>query len=116
MELADVLRSSAWVALRTEIHPWDDDENKAIRGYDGFTRFWCPEAVFDLYWVAELEGDQLTLIATEDMMLTGFRKSLPGAGERQTLQALAEHLNWKSLARAAVVALQRRQFELFEDK
>ena len=112
----EFLRSSSWVALRTEIHPWDDVANESVRGYDGFTRFWCPEAVFDLYWVAEHDGDKLTLIATEDMMLTGFRQALPGASEQQTLQALAEHLNWKSLARAAVVALERRQFDLFEDK
>ena len=112
----DRLRSSVWHVLRTEIEAWDDDESGMLRGYDGMTRFWCQEAVFDIYWVAELSGGNLLIMPTEDMILTGFRRPLPNGRSREMLQALASHLDWQSAARAAVMAVERQQFDLFEDE
>ena len=50
------LLHSDWQELRTELVEWDDCGH-GIEGFDGLTRYWCAEAVFDIYWIAEREPD-----------------------------------------------------------
>lgn len=100
-----------WKELRTEVSPWDDDPDESIEGFDGYTRFWCRHAVFDIYWVAEVEARELTLFLTSDLMLTGFRESLPFSLTAQELVDLARHVGWSTAARSALKAGQLNLFE-----
>jgi hypothetical protein len=95
---------SEWKELRSEVSEWDDHEEE-IHGFDGFTRFWCKHAVFDVYWVAEgrMPG-KMTAYLTSDVMLTGFREPLPFECDNDLLVTLAQHVGW---ARAAQNALQQ---------
>ncbi len=100
------LLACPWRELRSEISAWED-VGSGLTGYDGFTRYWCPEAVFDVYWIVEGEpaGD-VTAYLTDDLVLTGFRAEISFAIEPGFLKQLAAHVGWVNSVRQVLVQLQ----------
>ena len=100
----DDLLVANWRELRSEVSVWDaDDDDK--EGFDGYTRFWCPEAVFDVYWVAErLNSSEVALYLTSDMLLTGFKSPLTFEVSGELMVELAKKIHWERVATAALRA------------
>lgn len=93
------LFESQWHELRTELTSWDDYADC----YEGLTRFWCKEAVFEVYWVAELKEDAgFELYLTEDLELAGFESRLNIQPSLEWKGKLAEALCWREIATAVV--------------
>lgn len=93
---ASDLFSCIWRELRSEISPWDSVDPRTP-GFDGFSRYWCPLAVFDVYWVAESEGaGEITAYLTSDMRVTGFKAPLDFVLSEEELGRLALHVGWKN--------------------
>ena len=96
------LLGASWRELRSEVAPWDREDTDT-EGYDGFSRFWCPEAVFDVYWVAErISTSEVALYLTSDMLLTGFKAPLPFAVTGEYLVSLAKKIHWERVATLAL--------------
>lgn len=91
------LHASLWKELRTELHEWDDEEGV---GFDCLTRYWCREAVFEIYWVAEWEKDsEFSVYLTEDLQLAGFKTKLNYQPSIEWKRALAVKLGWHQRAK-----------------
>ena len=103
-----------WKQLRSEIVEWNAED---VDGYDGSTRFWCREAIFDIYWVAErAEGEEkrYEVYLTEDLELTGFKASLPFRVNLDWKISLAEHLNWRGAVVQVLKNSKDTQLDMFE--
>tara|TARA_R110002110_G_scaffold405816_1_gene625206 strand:+ start:232 stop:588 length:357 start_codon:yes stop_codon:yes gene_type:complete len=108
------LNTSVWKELRTELHEWDEDEE--IAGFDCLTRYWCPEAVFEIYWIAQREeGDEFSVYLTEDLQLAGFKARLSYQPTIEWKRALAVKLGWQQRAKDILRELDGTQMELFKD-
>ena len=115
LDPATLLRCD-WRELRTELVEWDDCEG-STEGYDGLTRYWCPDAVFEIFWVAEREqGDtRFKVYLTEDLQLAGFRAALgfkPSLGWKTDL---ANTIHWQDKAMLVLKQVTGTQLELFEE-
>ena len=108
------LHTSLWRELRTELQEWDDGED--IAGFDGLTRYWCEDAVFEIYWVAEKGAEgEYSVYLTEDLQLAGFKTRLayqPSMGWKRTL---AVKLGWQQRAKDILRDLSGTQMELFKE-
>lgn len=94
------LFESHWHELRTELTSWDD----CVGSYEGLTRFWCKEAVFEVYWVAEQKAESgIELYLTEDLELAGFEAQLNKQPTLEWKGKLAEALCWREIASAVIV-------------
>lgn len=92
------LTTCEWKELRTELHEWDDWEE--VDGFDCLTRYWCPEAVFEIYWVAEREDENtFSVYLTEDLLLAGFKTELTYQPSLEWKRALAVRLGWQQRAK-----------------
>tara|TARA_R110002072_G_scaffold1598_5_gene13574 strand:- start:914 stop:1270 length:357 start_codon:yes stop_codon:yes gene_type:complete len=110
----DHLLTAAWMELRTELHQWDDLEE--IEGYDCLTRYWCSDAVFEIYWVAEREVDnEYSVYLTEDLQLAGFKTRLNHQPSIEWKRALAVKLGWQQRAKEILRELSGTQMELFKE-
>ena len=108
------LQACPWRELRTELHEWDDGDG--IEGFDGLTRYWCPEAVFEIYWVAEKEeGGNYSVYLTEDLQLAGFKSRLAYQPSMEWKRALAVKLGWQQRAKEILRELAGTQMELFKE-
>jgi hypothetical protein len=108
------LSTSVWRELRTELHEWDDGEEFA--GFDCLTRYWCPDAVFEIYWVAQHEeGDEYSVYLTEDLQLAGFKSRLSYQPALDWKRALAVKLGWQQRAKDILRELAGTQMELFKE-
>ena len=106
---------SEWRELRTEIRAWDDG-GADVQGYDCLTRYWCPEAVFEIYWVAERSlGMEFNISMTEDLELAGFNCVLGFEPSLNWKKELAEAIRWQDGARVVLNGLSGTQLELFEE-
>ncbi len=104
-----------WQELRTELTEWDDC-GEDIQGYDCLTRYWCPSAVFEIYWTAErARGSGYKIYLTEDLELEGFRSSLSFEPSLRWKKELAESIHWQDRAREVLSELSGTQLELFEE-
>ncbi|XOV89340.1 MAG: hypothetical protein ACFHX7_05470 [Pseudomonadota bacterium] len=101
----EALFACPWRELRSEVSVWED-VGAGLTGCDGFTRYWCPEALFDVYWIVEgeLAGD-VTAYLTDDLVLTGFRAELAFAIEPAFLKQLASHVGWVKSVRQVLAQL-----------
>lgn len=109
------LHQKPWKELRTELHEWDDGED--IEGFDCLTRYWCPDAVFEIYWVAEREDDgDYSVYLTEDLQLAGFKTRLSYQPSLEWKRAFAVKLGWQHRAKDILRELAGTQMELFKDK
>ena len=109
-----LLNTSSWMELRTELQEWDDGDT--IEGFDGLTRYWCPDAVFEIYWVAEKEDSgEYSVYLTEDLQLAGFKHRLAYQPSMQWKRSLAVKLGWQQRAKEILRELSGTQMELFKD-
>ena len=109
------LHTVNWMELRTELHEWDDGDE--IEGFDCLTRYWCSDAVFEIYWVAEKEdsGDY-SVYLTEDLQLAGFKTRLAYQPSMEWKRSLAVKLGWQQRAKDILRELSGTQMELFKDQ
>jgi hypothetical protein len=108
------LSTSAWKELRTELREWDDCDE--VAGFDCLTRYWCPDAVFEIYWVAEREeGNEFSVYLTEDLQLAGFKSRLRYQPSIEWKRALAVKLGWQQRAKNILRDLTGTQMELFKE-
>ena len=49
---ADVL-DAHWQLLRVELTEREDPSGE-VDAFDGYSRFWCKQAVLGVYWIAEI--------------------------------------------------------------
>ena len=109
------LLTCEWRELRTELVEWDDCED-GVEGYDGHTRYWCPDAVFEIYWIAErAEGARFNVYLTEDLELAGFKSVLsfqPSLGWKKNL---ADTIHWQNRAMVILSQMKGTQLDLFEE-
>jgi len=112
----DDLLVADWKQLRSQIMGWQE-ESQNFNGFDGSTRFWCTDAIFDIYWVAqrEMEDEKYECYLTEDLELTGFKETLPFKVTYEWKQALAEKLQWRDVVHQILTEASGNQLELFED-
>ena len=104
------LLGAEWKELRSEIHEWDDGESC----YDCLTRYWCPLAVFEVYWTAERTNPaEHDIYLTEDLQLAGFREPLDFIASDEWKRELATRLNWYESARVILVQIKNKQYDLF---
>ncbi|MBV1877038.1 MAG: hypothetical protein KUG79_05300 [Pseudomonadales bacterium] len=109
------LFNSNWRELRTEISSWDDAE-AGMEGADGLTRYWCPEAVFEVYWTAErVIGSPYQIYLTEDLTLAGFKRQLAWKPDLDWKRALAVSIGWQQDVLALLVQKSGMQLTLFEE-
>ena len=109
---ADVLEGD-WRLLRIEISEHGDGEREDV--YDGYSRFWCKEAVLGAYWIAErVEETTVRLHLTEDIELEGFRESLSFKPDRAFKKELLSRCDWEEVVRQVFDTEDTRQLSLFE--
>jgi hypothetical protein len=54
------------------------DESGEVKGFDGYSWFWCKEAVLGTYRVAEIvDGTTVKIHLTEDIELEGLKRHCP---------------------------------------
>ncbi len=111
----EVLGKSEWVELRTELHEWDDCGDEVL-GYECLTRYWCREAVFEVYWVAEkAAGEDFSVYLTDDLQLAGFKQRLSYQPTLNWKRTLATKLGWHERAKDILRELSGTQLELFKE-
>ena len=107
----DVL-SGDWVLLRVEVADralYDDM-------LDGYSRFWCKQAVLGTYWVAERVADnRVRLHLQEDIELEGFSEALTFEPDRAFKRELLSKFNWEEVVSQAFPAEDATQMSLFSD-
>lgn len=102
-----------WQLLRIEIS--EHDEPGEITGFDGYSRFWCKEAVLGTYWVAELVGDtKVKIHLTEDIELEGFKEALSFEPDNEFKRELLSRCNWEEVVRQLFPEEPERHLSLFE--
>jgi len=106
-----------WKQLRSQVVSWQE-EGQQFNGFDGSTRFWCTDAIFDIYWVAqrELKDEKYGCYLTEDLELTGFKEALPFQVSYEWKVRLAEKLQWRDVVEQILSEASASQLELFEDQ
>ena len=108
------LQTCQWMELRSELHEWDD--NDEIEGFDCMTRYWCQDAVFEIYWVAEREeSGEYSVYLTEDLQLAGFKHRLAYQPSMDWKRSLAVKLGWQQRAKDILRELSGTQMELFKE-
>jgi hypothetical protein len=108
----EALFNAKWHELRTELSEWED----YAECYDGLTRYWCSEAVFEVYWFAEKTGNtSYNLYLTEDLALAGFNVELSEQPNLEWKGKLAEALCWKETATAIIKEVTGNQLGLFSE-
>ena len=104
------LLNAQWHELRCEVYEWDDGES----GYDCLTRYWCPLAVFEVYWTAErTNAAEHDIYLTDDLQLAGFREPLDFVATDAWKRELATQLNWYDSARVILGQIENKQHDLF---
>jgi hypothetical protein len=104
------LLNAQWRELRCEVYEWDDGES----GYDCLTRYWCPLAVFEVYWTAErTNAAEHEIYLTDDLQLAGFREQLDFVATDAWKRELATQLNWYDSARVILGQVENKQHDLF---
>ena len=108
------LFTADWQELRTEVTTWEAID-EALRGYDGYTRYWCKEAVLGVFWIAEQEDDgDIEIMLSTEIDLEGFSEPLPFQMNEAERIELAEHVGWYDSATRVVQQMTDRQLSLFE--
>ena len=108
------LFTRAWKELRTEVTTWEAID-EPLRGYDGYTRYWCKEAVLGVFWIAEQEdGGDIEIMLTTEIDLEGFKEPLRFEVSEDERIKLAEHVGWYDSATRIVKHMTERQLSLFE--
>lgn len=103
-----------WQLLRIEISEHGDGEREDV--FDGYSRFWCKQAVLGAYWIAErVEETTVRLHLTEDIELVGFRDPLSFKPDRAFKKELVSRCNWEEVVRQIFPGEDTRQMSLFED-
>ena len=102
-----------WQLLRIEIS--EHEESGEVNGFDGYSRFWCKEAVLGAYWVAEIVDDtKVKLYLTEDVELEGFKEALSFEPDGEFKRELLSRCNWEEVVRQLFPEEPERQLSLFE--
>ncbi len=94
---SDVLEAD-WQLLRIEIS--GHDELGELDTFDGYSRFWCKQAVLGAYWVAERVSDtKVRLHLTDDIELEGFKESLSFTPDTEFKRELLSRCDWEEVIR-----------------
>lgn len=108
------LFDSEWKELRTEVTSWEAVDEE-LRGYDGYTRYWCKKAVLGVFWIAEQDGDgPIEIMLTTDIDLEGFKTPLPFPADEDLKLQLAQHVGWQETAVRVVSQMIDKQLPLFD--
>lgn len=110
-----VLLNRLWRELRTEVREWEDEE---CVGYDCLTRYWCQDAVFEVYWIAEcdvdcLDNESYSVYLTEDLQLESFKCQFAYQPDLDWKRALAVKLDWQQRAKSIIRDLAANQTDRF---
>ena len=102
-----------WQLVRVEVAP--HDEEGVTEAFDGYSRFWCKQAVLGTYWVAEkLEGSTIRIHLTEDIELVGFREPLSFVPDAAFKRELLARCDWAEVVREVFPDEEAQQLNLFD--
>lgn len=102
-----------WQLLRVELS--EPDEPGEAKGFDGYSRFWCREAVLGAYWVAEIvDSTRVKIHLNEDIELEGFEEPLSFEPDSEFKRDLLSRCNWEEVVQQMFVEEPERQLSLFE--
>ena len=108
------LLASDWTLLRVEVSEHDGDMD--VDAVDGYSRFWCKQAVLGAYWVAEKSpGSSLNIHLTEDVELEGFKEALSFQADGRFKRELLDKCGWEEVVRQVFQSDDSRQLSLFEE-
>ena len=103
-----------WQLLRVELS--EPDEPGEAKGFDGYSRFWCREAVLGAYWVAEIvDSTRVKIHLNEDIELEGFEEPLSFEPDSEFKRDLLSRCNWEEVVQQMFVEEPERQLSLFEE-
>lgn len=103
-----------WRLLRIEIAECAE-ESDAFEAFDGYSRFWCKEAVLGTYWMAEqIEENAIRIHLTDDIELEGFSEPLSFVPDRAFIHELLLKCNWEEVIRQIFPTEQSGQLSLFD--
>jgi hypothetical protein len=103
-----------WQLLRVELS--EPDEPGEFEGFDGYSRFWCREAVLGTYWVAEIvDSTRVKIHLNEDIELEGFEEPLSFEPDSEFKRDLLSRCNWEEVVQQMFVEEPERQLSLFEE-
>jgi hypothetical protein len=102
-----------WQLLRVELS--EPDEPGEAKGFDGYSRFWCREAVLGAYWVAEIvDSTRVKIHLNENIELEGFEEPLSFEPDSEFKRDLLSRCNWEEVVQQMFVEEPERQLSLFE--
>ena len=102
-----------WQLLRVELS--EPDEPGEFEGFDGYSRFWCREAVLGAYWVAEIvDSTRVKIHLNENIELEGFEEPLSFEPDSEFKRDLLSRCNWEEVVQQMFVEEPERQLSLFE--
>jgi hypothetical protein len=102
-----------WKLLRIEISEHEDHDG--VEALDGYSRFWCKEAVLGAYWMAEkVEETKIRLHLTEEIELVGFKEALSFEPDTAFKRELLSLCDWEEVVRQIFPVDEARQLSLFE--
>lgn len=108
------LLTSDWKLLRMEVY--EQGDNVDASSFDGYSRFWCKEAVLGAYWVAERKSEStLDIQLTDDVELEGFREALSFRPDSRFKRELLDRCAWEEPIRQVFRPDDTRQLSLFEE-
>lgn len=87
-----------WQLLRIEVT--DHEDVDGCEAFDGYSRFWCKQAVLGAYWVVERVGEtKIRIHLTEDIELEGFTEPLSFKPDQEFKRELLARCNWEEVVR-----------------
>jgi hypothetical protein len=102
-----------WRLLRIELS--EHDESGEVKGFDGYSRFWCRQAVLGTYWVAEIvDATRVKIHLNEDIELEGFEEALSFEPDSEFKRQLLSRCNWEEVVQQMFPEKPERQLSLFE--
>ncbi len=108
------LLSSDWKLLRMEVFEHRDGLGSST--FDGYSRFWCKEAVLGAYWIVEQsDSSTVDIRLTDDVELEGFREELSFRPDSTFKRELLDYCAWEEPIRQVFRPDDARQLSLFEE-
>ena len=99
--------------MRVEIS--EHDEIDGIESFDGYSRFWCKQAVLGVYWIAEsIEQAKVRIHLTEDIELEGFQEALSFQPDLEFKKELLTRCDWEEVVQQIFPRNPPGQLSLFE--
>ncbi len=107
------LLASRWQLLRIEIYETDvADMGRDV--IDGYSRYWCQEAILGVYWIAESAAGNVDIQLTGEIELEGFRAELGFRPDSRFKEMLLDRCDWQGIVREVLNFEEEKQLPLFE--